>query len=54
MASPEKPASVVRFVVAEGVRASEILSRLLIKYGKSCINHAKVYKRVERFKAAEQ
>lgn len=57
MASPledctlEEQRSVIRFLVAEGVKPSEIFSRMLIQYGKSCMNRANFYKWVDRFKS---
>lgn len=57
MASPledctlEEQRSVIRFLVAEGVKPIEIFSRMLIQYGKSCMNRANFYKWVDRFKS---
>ena len=59
MASPledctlEEQRSVIRFLVAKSVQPSEILSRMLIQYGKSCMNRANVYKWVDRFKSGQ-
>lgn len=38
----EERRSSYRFLVVEGVKLSEIFSRMLIQYGKGCINSANV------------
>jgi len=40
--------SVIRFLVAEGVKGSEIHDRMLKAYGNNCLNRSK---RVEQFKS---
>ncbi|CAK9816246.1 Histone-lysine N-methyltransferase SETMAR [Anthophora plagiata] len=47
----EEQRSVIRCLVAKGVKPSEIFSRMLIQYGKSCMNRANFYKWVDRFKS---
>lgn len=41
--------SVIRFLVTEGVKPSEMLSRILIQLEKSSMNRANVSKGVDRF-----
>lgn len=42
----------VRFLVAENLNRTEILSRMLVQYGKSLIHRVNIYKWVDRLEGA--
>lgn len=47
----EEQRSVIRFLVAEGVKPSEIHERMLKVYGNHCLHRSNIYKWVEQFKS---
>jgi len=47
----EEQRSVIRFLVAEGVKGSEIHERMLKVHGNNYLNRSNVYKRVDEFKS---
>lgn len=38
----EEQCSVIGFLVAEGLKSNEIVSRMLVQYGRSCMNRPNV------------
>lgn len=49
---PERQRSVNRLLVVKGLKPNEIISRILIQYRNSCINHANVHKWIDSFKSS--
>lgn len=47
----EEQRAVIRFLVAEGEKGSEIHKRILKVYGDNCLNRSNVYKWVEQFQS---
>jgi len=50
----EEQRSVIHFLWSEGVKPSEIYSRMKVQYGDSCFSQGRVYEWVERFQNGRQ
>jgi len=50
----EEQRSLIRFLLSEGVKPSEIYRRMKVQYGDSCLSQGRVYEWVESFQNGRQ